>query len=187
MGIRYRNAIRPGQVLPNGQIADPSTAVAETLEAVKDIYDSGPYAGIACAMKNAGVGVGLPDWGRCRLLVKEGRFDSYRRFLHQAGTRQRAGAGAIRATGLTLGEINTAGRIFHGSGFRHHIRLRQTLVTGGSQAGGLETVRGLKEHSLDGLEGKEYYGSIWQRRIRWGRRAKPRIPWPYGYATQYAR
>ena len=56
--IRYRNAIRPGQVLPNGQIADPSTAVAETLEAVKDIYDSEPYAGIACAMKNAGVGVG---------------------------------------------------------------------------------------------------------------------------------
>ena len=37
--IRYRNAIRPGQVLPNGQIADDSTALAETLEAVKDYYD----------------------------------------------------------------------------------------------------------------------------------------------------
>lgn len=71
--IRYRNAIRPGQVLPNGQIADGSTGVAETLEAVKDIYESEPYAGIACAMKNAGVGVGLPDWGRCRLLVKDGK------------------------------------------------------------------------------------------------------------------
>ncbi|MDU7708365.1 MAG: selenium-dependent xanthine dehydrogenase, partial [Clostridium sp.] len=71
--IRYRNAIRPGQVLPNGQIADDSTGVAETLEAVKDIYESEPYAGIACAMKNAGVGVGLPDWGRCRLLVKDGK------------------------------------------------------------------------------------------------------------------
>ncbi|MEE0202461.1 MAG: selenium-dependent xanthine dehydrogenase, partial [Muricomes sp.] len=71
--IRYRNAVRPGQVLPNGQIADGSTGVAETLEAVKDIYESEPYAGIACAMKNAGVGVGLPDWGRCRLLVKDGK------------------------------------------------------------------------------------------------------------------
>ena len=68
--IRYRNAVRPGQVLPNGQIADASTGIAETLEAVKEIYEQAPYAGIACAMKNAGVGVGLPDWGRCRLLVQ---------------------------------------------------------------------------------------------------------------------
>lgn len=42
----------------------------QTLEAVKEIYEQAPYAGIACAMKNAGVGVGLPDWGRCRLLVQ---------------------------------------------------------------------------------------------------------------------
>ena len=69
--IRYRNAVRPGQVLPNGQIADASTGIAETLEAVKEIYEQAPYAGIACAMKNAGVGVGLPDWGRCRLLVQD--------------------------------------------------------------------------------------------------------------------
>lgn len=71
--IRYRNAIRPGQELPNGQIADPATGLVETLEAVKDTYyHSGPYVGIACALKNAGVGVGLPDYGRCRLIVKDG-------------------------------------------------------------------------------------------------------------------
>ncbi len=63
--IRYRNAIEPGKVLPNGQIADCSTALKETLLAVKDAYESNPgRAGIACAMKNAGVGVGLPDKGR---------------------------------------------------------------------------------------------------------------------------
>ena len=32
--IRYRNAIRPGQELPNGQLVDDSTGLAETLEAV---------------------------------------------------------------------------------------------------------------------------------------------------------
>jgi CO/xanthine dehydrogenase Mo-binding subunit len=31
--IRCRNAIRPGQVLPKGQIAEPNTALAETLGA----------------------------------------------------------------------------------------------------------------------------------------------------------
>ncbi len=73
--IRYRNAIRPNGVLPNGQIVDDSTGLVETLEAVKEDYDaawaSGVPVGIACAMKNAGVGVGIPDTGRVKLIVKE--------------------------------------------------------------------------------------------------------------------
>ncbi len=70
--IRYINAIRPGQTLPNGQIADEGTALVETLEAVKSFYKSEPYAGIACAIKNSGLGVGVPDVGRCRLFVEDG-------------------------------------------------------------------------------------------------------------------
>ena len=73
--IRYRNAIRPGGVLPNGQIVDESTGLVETLEAVKEEYEAalaaGKPVGIACAMKNAGVGVGIPDWGRVKLIVEE--------------------------------------------------------------------------------------------------------------------
>jgi len=73
--IRYRNAIRPGGVLPNGQIVDNSTGLVETLEAVKEEYDaavaSGKAVGLACAMKNAGVGVGIPDWGRVKLIVED--------------------------------------------------------------------------------------------------------------------
>ncbi|MBQ3496727.1 MAG: selenium-dependent xanthine dehydrogenase, partial [Oscillospiraceae bacterium] len=73
--IRYRNAIRPGGVLPNGQIVDESTGLVETLEAVREQYDAavaaGKPVGIACAMKNSGVGVGLPDWGRCKLIVED--------------------------------------------------------------------------------------------------------------------
>ncbi len=73
--IRYRNAIRPGGVLPNGQIVDESTGLVETLEAVKEQYDNaraaGKPVGLACAMKNAGVGVGIPDTGRVKLIVQE--------------------------------------------------------------------------------------------------------------------
>ena len=71
--IRYQNAIRPGQELPNGQLAGRETAFAECMEAVREAYESSPYAGIAACMKNSGVGVGLPDVGRCRLLVRDGR------------------------------------------------------------------------------------------------------------------
>ena len=73
--IRCRNAIRPGGVLPNGQIVDESTGLVETLEAVKEEYDAamkaGKPVGLACALKNAGVGVGLADWGRAKLIVEE--------------------------------------------------------------------------------------------------------------------
>ena len=76
--IRYRNAIEPGKVLPNGQIADCSTALKETLEAVKDAYEANyPNVGLACAMKNAGVGVGLPDTGRAKLIVNDGVIEIY--------------------------------------------------------------------------------------------------------------
>ncbi len=76
--IRYRNAIEPGKYLPNGQLADQSTALKETLEAVKEQFEANiGRAGIACAMKNAGVGVGLPDKGRCRLVVKDGVIENY--------------------------------------------------------------------------------------------------------------
>ncbi len=69
--IRYRNAIRPGQCLPNGQIADDGTGLVETLDAIRPFYESNPKAGIACAMKNAGLGVGVPDTGRSNLFVKD--------------------------------------------------------------------------------------------------------------------
>ena len=76
--IRRRNAIQPGQALPNGQIADPGTAMVETLEAVKEAferYEGDPdfHVGIASSMKNAGVGVGVPDVGRCDLAVVDGK------------------------------------------------------------------------------------------------------------------
>ncbi len=70
--IRRINAILPGQELPNGQVAGPDTAYAECLDAVKDVFDANPYAGIAGAMKNSGLGVGLPDIGRCKLVVLDG-------------------------------------------------------------------------------------------------------------------
>ena len=71
--IRYRNAIRPGQELPNGQIAGPDTAFAECLEAVREAFEASPYAGVAGCMKNSGLGVGVPDYGRCKLTVRDGR------------------------------------------------------------------------------------------------------------------
>lgn len=71
--IRRRNAIKPGDILPNGQTADPNTNMAACLDAVKDVYYQNPYAGIACGFKNSGTGMGKKDIGRVLLSVEQGR------------------------------------------------------------------------------------------------------------------
>jgi aldehyde oxidoreductase len=71
--FRHRNAIRPGQELPNGQLADEATGLVECLEALKPDYDADPGAGLAVAFKNSGLGMGVPDTGRCLLSVEQGK------------------------------------------------------------------------------------------------------------------
>lgn len=186
--IRYRNAVRPGEVLPNGQIADSATGIAETLEAVKEIYDSEKYVGIGCAMKNAGVGVGLPDWGRCRLLVKGGRVE-----IHAGASCIGQGLGTVltqvlsETAGLTLDQIaymppNTANAPDSGttSGFR------QTLVTGEACRRAAEDLKAaMKDKTLAELEGQDFMGEYLAKTDAMG----TPVPNPishvaYGYATQ---
>ncbi len=128
--IRYRNAIRPGGVLPNGQIVDDSTGLVETLEAIKPAYDAavtnGDPVGIACAMKNAGVGVGIPDWGRCKLIVEDdGKIHIYSGAqLHRPGAGHRAGTGGgdvYRAE--ARGHRLRAQQYVDRAGLRRHLRL----------------------------------------------------------------
>ncbi len=71
--MRRRNAIKPGDILPNGQTADPNTNMAACLDAVKDVYYQHPYAGIACGFKNSGTGMGKKDIGRVLLSVEQGK------------------------------------------------------------------------------------------------------------------
>jgi CO/xanthine dehydrogenase Mo-binding subunit len=74
--IRYRNAIKPGRSLPNGQIAGPDVEFEACILALKDIYEKaraeGKHVGIAGAFKNSGIGVGLSDIGRCIFSVEKG-------------------------------------------------------------------------------------------------------------------
>ena len=71
--FRRRNAIKPGDILPNGQTADPNTNMAACLDAVKDIYYANKYVGIACGFKNSGTGMGKKDIGRVLLSIEGGK------------------------------------------------------------------------------------------------------------------
>ena len=61
--FRYDNALVDGGVTATGQILKGGTGVRETLLAVKDVFRNSKYAGIACGIKNTGIGNGMPDEG----------------------------------------------------------------------------------------------------------------------------
>ncbi|QEG37251.1 molybdopterin cofactor-binding domain-containing protein [Bythopirellula goksoeyrii] len=69
--MRDRNILEPGEAFATGQILDKPFGLRKTLEAVREIYKSAPYAGIACGIKNVGIGNGMPDIGRAALTVED--------------------------------------------------------------------------------------------------------------------
>lgn len=71
--IRWRNAVSYGDTLPNGQLVSKNAALKEALLNVKEDYEKATTAGISCFFKNSGIGVGLPDVGRCIVSVEGGK------------------------------------------------------------------------------------------------------------------
>lgn len=72
--IRSRNILEPGDAFCTGQRLTKPFGLRKTLEAVKDLYRNARFAGIACGIKNVGVGNGLPEAGRASLTIeKNGR------------------------------------------------------------------------------------------------------------------
>lgn len=69
--IRYLNALEEGDRFGTGQKLTASVGLKATLELVKDQYKSARYAGIACGIKNCGIGNGVPETGRVKLTVSE--------------------------------------------------------------------------------------------------------------------
>ncbi|MDK2895344.1 MAG: hypothetical protein PWQ98_1471 [Moorella sp. (in: firmicutes)] len=75
--IRWQNALEPGDTLGTRQVVSADIGLKDTLLAVKEAFESSPYAGIACGFKNVGLGVGTRDVGRARLAVSGGRVKIY--------------------------------------------------------------------------------------------------------------
>lgn len=67
--IRERNVLDEGQPFATGQLMDSGVGVRATLEAVRDAYYGHPRAGIACAIKNTGIGNGMDDTGLASVRV----------------------------------------------------------------------------------------------------------------------
>ena len=188
--IRYRNAIEPGKILPNGQIADCSTALKETLEAVKEVYEKNmDHAGIACSMKNAGVGVGLPDKGRAKLVIEDGVCVIY-------CAASDIGQGCLtvfcqavaETTGLSLSKIrNAVANTENAPDSGTTSGSRQTLLSGEAVRGAAALLKEAMDEvsgDLSKLEGRDFFYEYYEPTDKLG----ADVPFPkshiaYGYAT----
>jgi xanthine dehydrogenase molybdenum-binding subunit len=68
--MRWRNVVDIGDTFCTGQVFEKSVGIRKTLLAVKDIYYSSKYAGIACGIKNVGIGNGMPEYGHAIVKVQ---------------------------------------------------------------------------------------------------------------------
>ncbi|MCA9490969.1 MAG: selenium-dependent xanthine dehydrogenase [Myxococcales bacterium] len=166
--MRWRNAVDVGDRFGTGQILEKSVGVRKTLLAVKDRYyealSSGRAVGIACGIKNTGIGNGAKEWGKCRLVVEaDGTVSLYNGFTEM-------GQGLL--TVLTQFAVEVTGLV--PSVFRPRVDSTFALACGqttGSRAtlfGGratIEAAKGLRAdldagHALGDLVGRVYAGDV---------------------------
>ncbi len=188
--IRRLNALRPGDTIPNGQIAAGDTGIIECLEAVKDAFYASPTAGIAAAFKNTGLGVGYPDTGRCILSVEAGK-------VHIRTSAACMGQGvatvcmqmvgetcALRADEIVVEDPDTLRTPDSGTSTAS----RQTLFTGEAvRQASLRLKEALAHRSLAELEGTEYMGQYLGETDPFGSdKEHPVSHVAYSYSTQVA-
>ncbi len=67
--FRYNNALDDGDMTSTGQIIEAGAGAKATLEAVKDEFQAARFAGIACGIKNTGIGNGMPDSSKVTITI----------------------------------------------------------------------------------------------------------------------
>lgn len=189
--MRYQNAVKPGDVLPTGQVCDESTAMLETLEAVKEHFYKGKhkFAGLACAMKNTGCGVGVIDTGRCNLEIRAGRV-----IIQTSAQCIGQGLGTVmtqicgETAGIPLQDIDFVTPdtdITPDSG--PTTASRQTCITGeATRQAALKLKAALAGKTLQELEGQVFradFTAITDKLA--SEKENPRQHIAYGYATQF--
>lgn len=192
--IRWKNALSPGDRMGLGQICTPDTAMKETMLAVKEVYEeslkAGKTVGIACAVKNAGVGMGLHDIGRASLKVENGRVILYTAAICIGqGLATTMAQIAAQTLGIPAAEIgvmppDTSYTLDTGA----TTGSRQTVISGEAvRQAALHLKADLDKRPIEELEGREYNGEYMPKTDALDSSAPdPRYHVSYGYATHLA-
>jgi selenium-dependent xanthine dehydrogenase len=187
--FRYDNALRQGLTTSTGQVINQAAGVRQSLLAVKDIFKQAKYAGIACGIKNTGIGNGMPDIGRAKIVI-----DSPSRILIQHGWTEMGQGVHTMAVQMLCEELNINPQMID-------VRVETTddAVCGMTTASRGTSLVGhaildacvklkedLKKRKLSELEGREYKGEwICDWTTKPGSDAEEiQTHYSYSYATQ---
>lgn len=186
--FRFDNALVNGSMTTTGQILHEGVGVRETLLAVKDEFYKARYAGLACGIKNCGIGNGMADFSEVKIeIISAGHV-----VLHHGWTEMGQGVHTV-ATQVLCAETGIDPAIVEVKvSTVHEARSGMTTSSRGTSLVGnavIEAAKQLKEDlktkTLDQLKGKVYFG-------RWSfdESTKPGAPGPvithysYSYAAQ---
>ncbi len=166
--MRWRNGVRLGDVFSSGQVLEKSVGLEKSLLAVKDAYyaarSAGRAVGIACAVKNSGIGNGALEYGKCRLVVEaDGTVALYTGFTEMGqGLLTVLTQCAAEVTGLPASVFRPQVNSRFEVGMGQTTGSRGTLLAGraAAEAAGKLKADLVAGHSLRDLAGREYVGEI---------------------------
>ena len=160
--FRYNNALDTGRMTTTGHVLGKGIGLRQCLEAVKEAFNKNSNTGLACAIKNCGIGNGLVEVSETRLKV----IGPDRIELHHGWTEM--GQGLHTMARQVLAEVadlddsvtivvksSTSANATSGT----TTASRGTVLLGNSTIQAAESLKSdLQERSLADLEGKEYLG-----------------------------
>ncbi len=166
--IRWRNAVAVGDVFSTGQVLEKSVGIKKTLEAVKDAYyeakNAGRATGIACGIKNSGIGNGAKEHGKAALAVEsDGTVSIYNGFTEMGqGLLTIVIQCAVEVTGLPASVFSSKVDSTYELGCGQTTGSRGTLLAGRAVE---DAARKLKAdldagQSLKELAGRTYTGEV---------------------------
>jgi aldehyde oxidoreductase len=187
--FRYDNALGEGDMTSTGQIIHAGSGVKQTLLAVKDIFYNAKYAGIACGIKNTGIGNGMADEGKIKIeIISENKV-----ILHHGWTEMGQGVNTMAVqflceeTGIDPDIVEVRVDTAEGATSGMTTASRATSIIGNSIANTCKKFKeDLRLHSLQELTGKIYKGEwVCNWTIKPGDDKKEIIThYSYSYATQ---
>ena len=187
--FRYDNALCEGKMTATGQVLHKGVGVQETLLAVKPYYDKARYKGLACGIKNSGVGNGMADFSDVIIEIKSENHI----VLHHGWTEMGQGVHTVATqvlceeTGISPAIVEVIADTSAGIPTGMTTSSRATALLGNAILDASKQIReDLKHYSLLQLSGKTYTGSYtcdWTTKP--GADVKEIIThFAYGYATQ---
>ncbi|MEK7383009.1 MAG: molybdopterin cofactor-binding domain-containing protein, partial [Elusimicrobiota bacterium] len=191
--FRWDNALVDGLATSTGQVLTGGVGVRATLEAVKDRFKAAKYAGIACGIKNTGIGNGMPDYSEVEIVV----LAADRVEIHHGWTEMGQGVDTIAVqvvcseTGLSPSVLSVRTRTSDNAPSGMTTASRATSLLGNALIDACRTFKkDLDREGLPALVGRRYRGKWvcdWTTKPGDHTHGKPVLThYSYSYATQVA-